>query len=323
MDAGFGSGANIAWLIEMGYAVETKSPNAKTTRALQKRVKPKTPWTRVGANAEMIAWQNYSVNACPYPLTVGLERFGLGHSVEYATLICYQDDPTLPDLPSWFHEYNGRQTIEAGNKEMKSTFKVQHLMSHSLAGIQLQVIFAGLVTNLVRWSSACLREQVATPTPKVTSMLCSVKTMVRIGATSPARVQRLSHGTNLHFAPSSALPGTVLYLSGQHAYQLALPFNRSLEFSSERAIRLLVAQKLRYGKLHGAALDHGLQGCSEFGASIVQVVAIANPETRSAPPQRNSAGVANHSRNDWASPIHMRPALTGRPMIWEVKMVES
>jgi hypothetical protein len=233
MDAGFGSGENIAWLIEMGYAVETKSPNAKTTVALQKRVTPKTKWTRVGANAEITARRNYFVNACPYPLTVGLERFGLGHSVEYATLICYRDDPALPDLPSWFQEYNGRQTIEAGNKEMKGTFKVQHLMSHSLAGIQLQVLFAGLAPNLVRWSSAWLRAQVAAPTPKVTALLASVKTMVRIGANSPANVQRLSHGTSLHFAPSSALPGVVLYLSGQRAYQLALPFNRPFEFSSE------------------------------------------------------------------------------------------
>ena len=233
MDAGFGSGENIAWLIEMGYAVETKSPNAKTTVTLQKRVTPKTKWTRVGANAEMVAWRHYRVNQCPYPLTVGLERLGLGHSVEYATLIGYRDDPALPALPSWFQEYNGRQTIEAGNKEMKGTFKVQHLMSRSLPGIQLQVIFAGLAPNLVRWSAAWLRAQVAAPTPKVTAMLASVKTMVRIGANSPANVQRLSHGTSLHFTPSSALPGVVLYLSGQHAYQLALPFNRPLEFSSE------------------------------------------------------------------------------------------
>lgn len=233
MDAGFGSGENIAWLIEMGYAVETKSPNAKTTAALRKRVTPKTPWTRVGANAEMIAWRNYRVNQCPYPLTVGLERFNLGRAVEYATLITYRDDPGLPDLPSWFEDSNGRQTIEAGNKEMKGTFKVQHVMSRSLPGIQLQVIFAGLAPNLVRWSSAWLREQVIAPTPKVAAMLSSVKTMVRIGANSPANIQRLSHGTSLHFTPSSALPGVVLYLSGQRAYQLALPFNRPLEFSSE------------------------------------------------------------------------------------------
>jgi hypothetical protein len=232
MDAGFASGENIAWLIELGYAVETKSPNAKTTAVLQKRANPKTKWTRVGANAEMTAWRNYFVNGCPYPLTVGVERFGLGHSIEYATLMAYRDDPGLPDLPSWFQEYNSRQTIEAGNKEMKGTFKVQHLMSRSLAGIQLQVIFVGLAPNLVRWSSAWLREQVAEPTPKVTQMLSSVKTMVRIGANSPAYIQRLSHGTSLHFTQSSALPGVVLYLSGQQAYQLVLPFNRPFEFSS-------------------------------------------------------------------------------------------
>lgn len=232
MDAGFAGSENLTWLIEMGYAVETKAPNAKTTTALKKRVTSQTEWTRVGANAEMTAWCNYFVNGYPYPLTVGLERFGWSHSIEYATLIAYHDEPTVPDLAQWFEEYNGRQTIEAGNKEMKGTFKVQHLMSRSPAGIQLQVLFTGLAPNFVRWSAAWLREQVAKPTPKVTELLSSVKTMVRIGANSPAYVQRGAHGATLHFTQASALPGVTLYLAGPRAYQLALPFNHPFEFSS-------------------------------------------------------------------------------------------
>ena len=68
----------------------------KQRSPIQKQVTPKTKWTRVGANAEMIAWRNYRVNQCPYPLTVGLERFNLGRAVEYATLLTYRDDPALP-----------------------------------------------------------------------------------------------------------------------------------------------------------------------------------------------------------------------------------
>lgn len=52
-DAGFCSGENLTWQIEMGYQVETKSTSGKLTTALQKRCADQTPWTRVGQNAEM------------------------------------------------------------------------------------------------------------------------------------------------------------------------------------------------------------------------------------------------------------------------------
>jgi hypothetical protein len=82
MDSGFGSGANLAWLIEMGYEVDTKVFGAKTTQALRTRVTENMAWTRVGSNAEMIAWSDYPLHACPYPLTVGLERFKVGSQYE-------------------------------------------------------------------------------------------------------------------------------------------------------------------------------------------------------------------------------------------------
>jgi len=64
-------------------------------------------------------------------------------------LIHYREDGIFPTLPAWFQHYNERQTIEAGNKEMKGTFFVQHLMSRSPAGIRLQVLFTGLAANAV------------------------------------------------------------------------------------------------------------------------------------------------------------------------------
>ena len=68
VDAGFASGPNVTWLIEMGYQVYTKAPNDQTTKALRARVTPETRWVRVGANAELVAWDEYRLHDCPYPL---------------------------------------------------------------------------------------------------------------------------------------------------------------------------------------------------------------------------------------------------------------
>jgi hypothetical protein len=53
MDAGFVSGENLTWLLEMGYCPNTKAPNDRTTTALRKQLSPETQWVSVGSNAEM------------------------------------------------------------------------------------------------------------------------------------------------------------------------------------------------------------------------------------------------------------------------------
>lgn len=246
MDSGFGSGANLAWLIEMGYEVDTKALGDKTTQALRTRVTESTAWTRVGDNAEMIAWSDYPLHACPYPLTVGLERFKAGSQYEYATLVRFRRRGEPPALAAWFAEYNRRQLIEAGNKELKSgIFHVQHVMSHALPGIQIQVLFAGLAANSVRWSLPWLQTCVAEVTPKVQQTLSSPKHLVRVAANSPALVQQTLTGTALQFAPSSALPGVMLFLKGVPAFQLPLGFHEPFKIASQTTNRLLVAQNLR------------------------------------------------------------------------------
>jgi hypothetical protein len=119
-DAGFCSGENLTWQIEMGYQVETKSTSGKLTTALQQRCSDQTRWTRVGQNAEMIDWSDYQMKECPYPLRVGLERFQISDQPKHSALILYRDTSARPDLSQWFQHYNSRQTIEAGNKQMKT-----------------------------------------------------------------------------------------------------------------------------------------------------------------------------------------------------------
>jgi len=232
MDAGFSSGENLTWLLEMGYCPNTKAPNGQTAAAMCARLPKGTSWLKVGENAEMVSWGNYQLHSCPYPLTAAIERFRVGRRYKYATLLIYRDDGLLPTLPVWFAHYNQRQTIEAGNKEMKKTFFVQHLMSRSPAGIRLQVLFTGLAANLVRWCVPWLSDCAKQSSPKLIRTLNSPKKLVRIAANSAALVQQSPSGTSLQFAPDSSLPGITLFLKGVPAFQLALGFNQPHKIES-------------------------------------------------------------------------------------------
>jgi hypothetical protein len=232
MDAGFATGDNLTWLLEMGYCPNTKAPNGQTATALRARLPPQPRWVKVGDNAEMIGWGEYMMHGCPYPLTAALERFKVGREYKYAVLIQYRDDGLCPTLPLWFQHYNQRQTIEAGNKEMKGTFFVQHLMSRSLAGIRLQVLFTGLAANVVRWCVPWLQQCAAETTPKLSRTLNSPKHLVRVAANSAAWVQHTRCGTALQFAPESSLSGVTLFLKGVPAFQLALAFQQPYKIAS-------------------------------------------------------------------------------------------
>jgi hypothetical protein len=108
LDAGFSCGDNLTNLSELGYAFDTKSANDALVKALQKRADVENAsWTRVGKNAEMVGWTDYQVNSCPYPLTVGLERFHTPNGTLHSVLIRSQQNSSvsLPDLPSWFCDY--------------------------------------------------------------------------------------------------------------------------------------------------------------------------------------------------------------------------
>ena len=234
LDAGFSSGENLTALIELGYDVETKSGNAALVQALRKQVTESMPWTRVGKNAEMIGWTNYTVQSCPYPLTVGLERFHTPGGVLHAVLIRSQAGPDAPcpDLEAWFHAYNARQTIEAGNKEEKTTFKVQHLMSRSAAGIEIQALLTVFAANFVRWANAWVRPRVEHTSPRFEAVLRSPKRLVRVAANSPAIVDGSDNRVRVCFSPLSSLAGVVVCVAGMPGIQLSLPLFESHHFSS-------------------------------------------------------------------------------------------
>ena len=242
MDAGFTSGEHLAWLLEMGYWPNTKAHNGQTASALLARLPCPPNWQKVGENAEMVLVGEYQMHNCPYLLTAAIERFKVGRTFKYATLVRYGRAPRLAE---WFVHYNARQTIEAGNKEMKGTFHVQHLMSRSPAGIRLQVLFTGLAANLVRWCRPWLKDCTAAPTPRLTRTLNSPKQLIRVAANSPALVQHTSAGLAVRFAPVSALPDAIFFLRGVRAFQLPLPFHEPCKIASDSTNQALNAHSLR------------------------------------------------------------------------------
>ena len=217
LDAGFGTYENIALLVEMGYEVYTKPHNHKVTQVLRSKVNETTAWTRVGANAEMVAWPNLKLKSCPYPLDVALERFYTGRTLKHSALCHFGHDPVTQDLPAWFNHYNGRQTIEAGIKESKQVFYLHRIKVRSEPAIFLQERMALFAANFIRWAAHWLVEQLQPQENALDIRKMGIKRQVQVGAHVSAQVIRNSEGMLLKFSEHSAFAGKVLNLpNGGH-----------------------------------------------------------------------------------------------------------
>lgn len=248
LDGGFGSGPNVAWLIEMGYEVYTKAHNAQVTASLLSAKPEEAPWVRVGKNADLWVQTGVRVSNCPYPLDVALERFQTGDTVRHGTLLHYGDDPVSSDVTGWFGRYNARQTIEAAIKENRGVFEMRHLKLRSSAGLALAEAFALFAANLVRFAASWLADSgPGIPRPFVPGERpVSVKQMVRTAANTSAWVTRQpSRGVVVSFTDRSPYQGMELAIGCDGCFQPPLPLLKSLQILPPQTIRSPVAQHLR------------------------------------------------------------------------------
>jgi len=229
IDAGFASGENLTWLIEQGYDIYTKSLNDEVTASLCRRVTAAMTWQRVGDNAEMIAWAGQMVSQCAYPLDVGLERFKIGETIRYSTLLHYGPQPVTTNWPQWFHDYNGRQLVEAGNKEGKGVWNMRRPKVRSAGGLILQEQFALFAANFVRFAAHWVAEDSPQVSPPFDTPQVSVKQMVQVAANATAEIIRQPGTTAVvvEFAPSSPFRNCRLVLGGW-VFQLSLPWPTNL-----------------------------------------------------------------------------------------------
>jgi len=228
VDAGFGSGAEIAWLIEMGYIVYTKAYSDKVTQAMRRRLPADSVWSRVGANAEMTRLTGQTLKQCPYPVELGLARYTQPDQTQFVVLVRYDPDRRPAPEPSqelkqWFERYNARQIIEAGIREGKSVLTLRKPLVRSPAGLELQLHFALFGANLIRWAAQWMRDLVRQTNQAFLTTLSEVKALVTVGAHSAARWVRTTAGACLVWPDQSPYAGTILWLSGLLACQLTLP----------------------------------------------------------------------------------------------------
>lgn len=221
IDAGFSTGSNLTWLIEMGYTVLTKVHHSHSTDRLRRRLPAQPDWTPVGKNAEAIAMGEYHQNECPYPLQAMLVRYHLPAQIRYTSLLYYGEAPP-PALPDWFKRYNARQTLEAGIKEEKGVFTLKRHLVRSPIGMPLQEQFALFGANFVRWAAAWVKDLLSQANQNFTTALAQVKTLVRIVSRTRARWVRNAVGNTLIFDETGPFAGTVIRLSGWVAVQLPL-----------------------------------------------------------------------------------------------------
>jgi hypothetical protein len=214
LDAGFGTYENVALLIEMGYEVYTKAHNHQVVTFLKGKTHPQTFWTRVGANAEMMAWEGLSLQHCPYPLDVGLERFYTGQKLKHSALLHFGNDPVTENLPEWFRHYNGRQTIEAGIKEGKRVFYLHRIKVRSEPAIYLQECVVIFAANFIRWATHWLSNQAEPGANNLDVSKMGVKRQVQVGAHVSAQVVQDSRGKLLKFSEHSVFAGKALKLRG-------------------------------------------------------------------------------------------------------------
>jgi len=220
MDGGFASQENIAWLIEMGYDVDTKARSSRVRDKLLGATSSETCWQSVGSNASLTAWPRTTADGYfPYPVDLALARYQLGNTLRHAVLLHYGDEDVTCDLAAWFHRYNARQTIEAGIKEGKTVFQMHHLKVRSAQALLLQEHFACFAANFVRFAAVWLTQQQATSTPVETQ---SVKQMVQVGAHTSAWVQHIGDVWFLTFTEHSLYAGHSLRI-GNDTFQLPLP----------------------------------------------------------------------------------------------------
>jgi hypothetical protein len=229
LDAGFGDAENLALLIEMGYEVYSKPYGTWLSGTLSKMSAVRSQdWQKVGQNAEMLAWKAVQLEDFPYPLDLGYERFWQSPTASppqlaYSGLLHFGQIDVCADLPAWFHRYNARQTIEAGNKEVQQVFEVHHIKVRSRPAMRLQEHFALFAANFVRFAAVWLAEQCPqVPAGWQVSQCPKVKEQVKVGAHSPARVEWNGSDCLLRFAECSVYAGRSFLVRRQVAIQLTL-----------------------------------------------------------------------------------------------------
>ena len=223
LDGAFSSGENLAYLIELGYDLITLG-NGQCVQALQRELPAEPIWQEASLLVKLWEGNSSLVGKCPYKLRRILQKWRTEPRTRYSIMLVYENTPFLP-LPEVFSTYHQRQSIEAGNRQGKSSLNAKHIRVRSPAALVLLNLFAFIFwPNFIHWASDWLQEQNSHFSPHFQACLETVRNQVRVGAQTTAFLTIIHDQIDLVFSSDGPFAGSSLHLNALQVYQLFLPF---------------------------------------------------------------------------------------------------
>jgi hypothetical protein len=133
----------------------------------------------------------------------------------------------MQNLPAWFAQYYGRQTIEAGIKEGKQVFYLYKIKIRSESAIYLQKCFMLFAANFIRFAAHWLVEQAQPVKNALEVGKLGIKCQEQVAAQALVQVTRNSEGRLLKFSKQIVFAGKMLRL---HGSSLTVERTRILQF---------------------------------------------------------------------------------------------
>ena len=145
-DGGFGSDANLKWLVNRGYHIMAKGFSWKRALAWARRVRN---WVEIVPNRRWLAWAPDQLDF-GRPTQIVVTRWltpkgKLGHALYITTLL---DLPLLTTIATLYNQRGGAE-VEIGAD--KAGLKITHRRSQSMLAQEALILLADLVHNLLAW----------------------------------------------------------------------------------------------------------------------------------------------------------------------------
>jgi hypothetical protein len=145
-DGGFGSDANLQWLIQRGYHIMAKGYSWKRAAAWARRVRD---WVEVEPGRRWLAWAPEQLDF-GQPTQIVVARWlnpkgKLRHALYITTLL---DLPLLTTIATVYNQRGGAE-VEIGSD--KTGLKITHRRSQGMLAQEALILLADLAHNLLAW----------------------------------------------------------------------------------------------------------------------------------------------------------------------------
>jgi len=218
LNGGFGTWANLHFLVEEGYDLEAKAHTHTLAEALCQEENP-PEWYPVYRRTQVRLARRTQIGDSPYAWQLLLlwQQTCDGKD-RYSTLVRYPPDGRPPVEAA--EDFYGRQDIEAGFSDYKGPGQGRHYRTRSAAGLQVQEQLTLFACNLVRFAAQALPDRA----DNAFFAQLGLKELIEIASQCDAEVIYTTEGILVVFAEDGPYAGRKILVGSRGVYQPSLPF---------------------------------------------------------------------------------------------------